>query len=63
MLGGEADPAAPAVALASAAALVVAGRAATVAEGYELASSALRQGTALGFWQKLLSKARELSHG
>ncbi|KDA52958.1 hypothetical protein EG19_08605 [Thermoanaerobaculum aquaticum] len=63
MLGGEADPAAPAVALASAAALVVAGRAATVAEGYELASSALKHGTALGFWQKLLSKARELSHG
>lgn len=62
LLGGEEDPAAPAVALAAAAALVVGGKVATMAEGYELASSALREGRALGFWQKLVAKAQELSH-
>lgn len=61
LLSGEPDPAAPAVALASAAALLVAGKVGTVAEGYELAVSALRQGRALDFWQKLVAKARELA--
>lgn len=61
LLGGEKDQAAPAVALASAAALVVAGKVGTVAEGYEQASAALRQGRALGFWQRLVAKARELA--
>lgn len=62
LLGGEADPAAPAVALASAAALVVAGKVGTVAQGYELASSALREGRALDYWQTLVAKAQELSN-
>lgn len=61
LLAGEPDPAAPAVALGSAAALLVAGKVGSVAEGYELASSALRQGTALSFWEKLVVKARELA--
>lgn len=61
LLRGAADPAAPAVALASAAALVVGGKVGTLAEGYELASSALRQGRALGYWQRLVAKARELT--
>ncbi len=63
MLQGEGDPAAPAVALATAAALVVAGVAADLPEGYRRARAALEAGAAWPFFQKVAARARELAHG
>lgn len=61
LLRGEEDPAAPAVALAAGAAMVVGGQAETLEEGYSRASLALREGRAFGFFQRALQRARELA--
>lgn len=61
LLRGEPDPAAPAVALAAGAAMVVGGQAENLEEGYNRAFVALREGQAFGFFQMALQRARELA--
>jgi anthranilate phosphoribosyltransferase len=59
VLGGEQGPAADATALNAAATLVVAGRAADLGEGLELAREALRSGAAMATLSALRAAGKE----
>jgi anthranilate phosphoribosyltransferase len=61
VLAGEPGPAADATALNAAAALVVAGRAADLGEGVELARGALRSGAAMATLSALRAAGKELA--